>query len=92
VNIRENRRGKSRMYNPETLLIFGAQESRRRQTKQQQQNIYHRKLSGRANPIRVDETCVPGKNNRPVASHLQTHNVISNTPRHERESNSQLYW
>jgi hypothetical protein len=40
----------------------------------------------------MEETCVPGKNNRPVASHLQTHNVISNTPRHERESNSQLYW
>ena len=35
-----------------------------------------------------------GENHRPVASHLQTlsHNVVSSTPRHERDSNSQLQW
>ena len=38
----------------------------------------------------VEENEVSGENNRPVASHLQTlsHNVVSNTPRHERDSNS----
>jgi hypothetical protein len=42
----------------------------------------------------VEETGVPRENHRPVASHRQTlsHNVVSNTPRHERGSNSQLYW
>jgi hypothetical protein len=31
---------------------------------------------------------------RTVASHLQTlsHNVVSSTPHHEWDSNSQLYW
>ena len=40
----------------------------------------------------VEETGVPGENHRPVASHLQTlsHDVVSSTPRHERDSNSQL--
>jgi hypothetical protein len=40
----------------------------------------------------VEETGVPGENNRPVASHRQTlsHNVVSSTLRHERGSNSQL--
>ena len=39
----------------------------------------------------VEETGVPGENHRPVASHRQTlsHNVVSSTPRHERDSNSQ---
>ena len=34
------------------------------------------------------------ENHRPVASHWQTllHNIISNTPRHERYSNSQHLW
>jgi hypothetical protein len=34
------------------------------------------------------------ENYRPVASHWQNwpHNVASSTPRHERDSNSQLYW
>jgi hypothetical protein len=38
----------------------------------------------------VEETGVPGENHRPVASHLQTlsHNVVSNTPRHEPGSYS----
>jgi hypothetical protein len=38
----------------------------------------------------VEETEVPGENNRPVASFWQTlsHNVASRTPRHERDSNS----
>ena len=38
----------------------------------------------------VEETGVPGENGRPVASHRQTllHNVVSSTPRHERDSNS----
>ena len=40
----------------------------------------------------VEETGVPGENYRPVASHKQTlsHNVVSSTPRYERDSNSQL--
>ena len=39
----------------------------------------------------VEETGVPGENHRPVASHLQTlsHNVVSSSPGHERDSNSQ---
>ena len=39
----------------------------------------------------VEETGVPGENHRPAASHCQTlsHNVVSSTPRHERDSNSQ---
>ena len=41
----------------------------------------------------VEETWVPGENQRPVISHWQTvsHNV-SSTPHHERGSNSQLMW
>jgi hypothetical protein len=33
-----------------------------------------------------------GENHRPVASHWQTlsHNVVSNTPRHDQDSNLQL--
>jgi hypothetical protein len=40
----------------------------------------------------VEETGVSGENHQPVASHWQTlsHNAVSNTPRHERGSNSQL--
>jgi hypothetical protein len=40
----------------------------------------------------VKETGVPGKKHRPVASHWQTlsHRVESSTPRHKRDSNSQL--
>jgi hypothetical protein len=40
----------------------------------------------------VKETGVPGDNHRSFASHWQTlsHNVASSTPRHERDSNSQL--
>jgi len=40
----------------------------------------------------VEETRIPGENHRPVASHRQTlsHNVVSSTPQHERDSNSQL--
>jgi hypothetical protein len=35
----------------------------------------------------VEETGVPGENHQPVVSHWQTlsHNVISSTPRHERD-------
>jgi len=38
----------------------------------------------------VEETAVPEENHQPVASHWQTlsHNVISSTPRHKRDSNS----
>jgi hypothetical protein len=38
----------------------------------------------------VEETGVPGENYRPVASHRQTlsHNVVSSTPCHERDLNS----
>jgi hypothetical protein len=37
----------------------------------------------------VEETGVPGENHRPVASQRQSllHNVVSSTPRHERDSN-----
>jgi len=40
----------------------------------------------------VEETGGPGENHRPVASHSQTlsHNVVSSTPRHEQDINSQL--
>jgi len=40
----------------------------------------------------VKDTGVPGENHRPAASYSQTlsHNVALNTPRHERDSNSQL--
>ena len=40
----------------------------------------------------VEENGVPGESHRPVASNWQTlsHNVVSSTPRHERDSNSQL--
>jgi hypothetical protein len=40
----------------------------------------------------VEETGVPEENHRPVASHRQTlsQNVVSSTPRHEQNSNSQL--
>jgi len=39
----------------------------------------------------VEETGVPQENHRPVASYSQTlsHNVVSSTPRHERDLNSQ---
>ena len=42
----------------------------------------------------VGEIGVPGENYRPVTSHWQTllHNVVSSTPRHERDSNSQCLW
>jgi len=41
----------------------------------------------------VEESGVPKENPRPVTSHWQTasHNVVSSTPSHERDSNSQ-YW
>jgi len=37
---------------------------------------------------------IDGENHQPVASHLQTlsHNAVSSTPSHERDSNSQLQW
>ena len=40
----------------------------------------------------MGETGAPGENRRPAASHLQTfsHNVLLNTPCHERDSMSQL--
>jgi hypothetical protein len=40
----------------------------------------------------IEETGVPGEKHRPVASHWQTlsHNVVSSTPRHQQDSNSQL--
>jgi len=36
----------------------------------------------------MEEMGVPRENDRPVASHWQTlsHNVVSSTPRHERDS------
>ena len=40
----------------------------------------------------VEETGVPGENKRPIANHRQTqsHNVVSSTPLHLRDSNTQL--
>ena len=40
----------------------------------------------------VEKNGVPRKNQPHVVSHRQTlsHTVVSNTPRHERDSNSQL--
>jgi hypothetical protein len=40
----------------------------------------------------MEKTGVPRENHRPVASQWQTlsHNVVSNTPRHEQDWNSQL--
>jgi hypothetical protein len=40
----------------------------------------------------VVETGPPGENHRPVTSHWQnlSHNVVSSTPRHERDSNHNL--
>jgi hypothetical protein len=37
----------------------------------------------------VGETGVPGENQRPVISHSLSNNVLSSTPRHERDLNSQ---
>jgi hypothetical protein len=39
----------------------------------------------------VEETGEPGENNRPAIGHWQTlsHNVVSSTPHHERDSNSE---
>jgi hypothetical protein len=41
----------------------------------------------------VEETGVPGENHRPAANHGQTlsHNIVSTTPRHERDSNWQRW-
>jgi hypothetical protein len=41
----------------------------------------------------VEEIRMPGENRQPAASHQQTlsHIVISSRPRHEWDSNSQLY-
>ena len=40
----------------------------------------------------VEETGIPGENYRPVTSHCQTlsHNIVSSTPRHEWDPDSQL--
>ena len=42
----------------------------------------------------VEEAGVPGEKHRHDASHRQTlsHNVVSSAPRHERGSNSKLWW
>jgi len=42
----------------------------------------------------VEETGISGENHWSVASHWQTlsHNVALSTSRHERGSNSQLWW
>jgi hypothetical protein len=42
--------------------------------------------------LMVEETGVPGENYRPATSHRQTlsYNVVSSTPRHDQDSNSQL--
>ena len=39
----------------------------------------------------AEESGIPGENHRPVASYEQTlsHNVVSSTPSHERDLNSQ---
>ena len=47
-------------------------------------------ISGRS-VVLVEETEVHGESHRTVASHWQTlsHNVVSRTPRHDRDSNPQ---
>jgi hypothetical protein len=42
----------------------------------------------------MDETGVPGENHRHITSHRQTlsHQVVSSTPGHEWDSNSQRYF
>jgi hypothetical protein len=42
----------------------------------------------------VEDTGVPRESHRPSASHWQTlsHNVVSSTPRHEQDLNSQPSW
>ena len=42
----------------------------------------------------VEETGIPGKNHRPAASHWQalSHNIVSSTPLHERDSYSELLY
>jgi len=42
----------------------------------------------------VEETEVSGENQQAAASHWETlsHNAVSSTPWHERDSNSQLKW
>ena len=46
----------------------------------------------RRSVLLVEETGVPGENHRPATSHSQTlsHNVVSSTPGHQQDSNSQL--
>ena len=46
--------------------------------------------------LMVEETRVPGENYQPAESNCKTlsHKVVSvsSTPRHEQDSNSQLWW
>ena len=44
--------------------------------------------------ILLEQTKVPGEIHRPVESRWQSlsHDVVSSTPRHERGSNSHIYW
>ena len=58
MRIRENRRGKSKMDNPDTLSTFGTQDRGRRQTNQQQ-NLHHRELKGRAIWTPLLCVCIP---------------------------------
>ena len=37
----------------------------------------------------VEETRVPGENHRDLPQVTLSHNIVSSTPRHERESNTQ---
>ena len=41
----------------------------------------------------MEETGIPEENHRPASSHRQilSHNAVSNTSRHEQDSNSQLW-
>jgi hypothetical protein len=43
-------------------------------------------------PGLVEESEIHGEDHRPATIHLQTlsHNVVSSTPRHERNSNSNI--
>jgi hypothetical protein len=42
----------------------------------------------RQSVLLVEETGIPGENHRPAVSHWQTlsHNVVSSTPHHKRDS------
>jgi hypothetical protein len=66
-----------------SLVTYGASSSN---------NFNIRQSNSWCSVLLVEETRVPGENNRPVASHWQnlSHNVVSSTSRRQWNLNSQL--